>query len=95
MKAKVNGTEIHYTIEGEGPWITLSHSLACDSSMWDPQIDMLKKNFKVLRFDTRGHGQSARLRANTHLTSWPTTCTACSARSASPARTGWVCRWVA
>lgn len=59
MKAKVNGTEIHYAIEGEGPWITLSHSLACDSSMWDPQIDMLKKNFKVLRFDTRGHGQSA------------------------------------
>ena len=56
MKARVNGTEIHYTVEGEGPWITLSHSLACDCSMWDPQIDMLKKNFKVLRFDTRGHG---------------------------------------
>lgn len=59
MKAKVNGIDIHYSIEGEGPWITLSHSLACDASMWDPQIDMLKKNFKVLRFDTRGHGQSA------------------------------------
>ncbi len=58
MKVKANGIDIHYTIEGDGPWITLSHSLACDSSMWDPQIDLLKKNFKVLRFDTRGHGQS-------------------------------------
>ncbi len=59
MKTQVNGTDISYSIEGEGPWITLSHSLACDSSMWDPQMEMLKKSFKVLRFDTRGHGQSA------------------------------------
>ena len=59
MKAKVNGVEIEYTIEGEGPWMTLSHSLACDSSMWDPQMDMLKERFKVLRFDTRGHGGSS------------------------------------
>jgi 3-oxoadipate enol-lactonase len=58
MKAKVNGINIHYSVEGEGPWLTLSHSLACDSAMWDPQMDMLKKQFKVLRFDTRGHGQS-------------------------------------
>ena len=58
MKARVNGIDIHYSIEGEGPWITLSHSLACDASMWDPQIDMLKKCFKVLRFDTceQDHG---------------------------------------
>ena len=58
MKAATNGIDINYTIDGDGPWITLSHSLACDSSMWDPQIDMLKKRFKVLRFDTRGHGKS-------------------------------------
>ncbi len=58
MKAKVNGIEISYSVEGEGPWITLSHSLACDSAMWDAQMDMLEKQFKVLRFDTRGHGQS-------------------------------------
>ena len=59
MKAKVNGIEINYSVEGSGPWLTLSHSLACDSGMWDPQMEMLKKQFKVLRFDTRGHGQSA------------------------------------
>ncbi len=59
MKTRVNGIDINYSTEGEGPWITLSHSLACDISMWDPQIEMLKKSFRVLRFDTRGHGQSA------------------------------------
>jgi len=58
MKAKTNGIELHYTIEGEGPWLVMSHSLACNSHMWDPQVPMLTKRFKVLRFDTRGHGQS-------------------------------------
>jgi len=59
MKAKTNGIEIHYTVEGEGPWLTMSHSLACNLSMWDDQIALLKRHFKVLRFDTRGHGQSS------------------------------------
>lgn len=49
---------IYYEIEGEGPWMTLSHSLACNLHMWDPQMALLTKHFKVLRFDTRGHGKS-------------------------------------
>jgi 3-oxoadipate enol-lactonase len=59
MKIKANGIEIHYEIEGNGPWITLSHSLACNLHMWDPQMPVLTKKFKVLRYDTRGHGQSS------------------------------------
>ena len=58
MKAKSNGIEINYTIEGRGPWIVMSHSLACDRSMWDEQAQLLKANHRVLRFDTRGHGGS-------------------------------------
>ena len=58
MKVKTNGIEINYEVEGNGPWITLSHSLACNLHMWDEQMDLLTKRFKVLRFDTRGHGQS-------------------------------------
>jgi 3-oxoadipate enol-lactonase len=61
--AHVNGVEIFYqmdgNLDGSAPWLTLSHSLACDSSMWDPQIDLLSRSFKVLRFDTRGHGRSS------------------------------------
>ena len=56
----VHGIDLHYTIDGtQGPWITLSHSLACNLSAWDAQAELLKKDFRVLRFDTRGHGLSS------------------------------------
>ncbi|MCZ7566715.1 MAG: 3-oxoadipate enol-lactonase [Burkholderiales bacterium] len=45
-------------MEGDGPWITMSHSLACSLHMWDEQAALLARHFKVLRFDTRGHGAS-------------------------------------
>ena len=59
MRIKTNHIEIHYEIEGNGPWLTLSHSLACDLHMWDDQMPALTPHYKVLRFDTRGHGQSS------------------------------------
>ncbi|MBI4193942.1 MAG: 3-oxoadipate enol-lactonase [Betaproteobacteria bacterium] len=58
MKIKANGIDIHYTIEGDGPWVTLSHSLACNLGMWDEQAKVLSKNYRVLRYDTRGHGET-------------------------------------
>ena len=58
MKTKTNGIETHYTIEGDGPWLAMSHSLACNLSMWDEQAKLLATRFKVLRYDTRGHGES-------------------------------------
>jgi 3-oxoadipate enol-lactonase len=36
----------------------LSHSLACSLVMWQPQMAVLESAFQVLRFDTRGHGDS-------------------------------------
>ena len=56
MKARANDIDIHYTIEGEGPWLVMSHSLACDSRMWEAEVKALSKRFKVLCVDTRGHG---------------------------------------
>ncbi len=58
MKVRANGIEINYLAEGDGPWITMSHSIACNLHMWDDQAAVLTKHFKVLRFDTRGHGAS-------------------------------------
>jgi 3-oxoadipate enol-lactonase len=58
MKLKANGMDINYEIEGDGPVVTFSHSLACNLSMWDEQVRALKGRYRVLRFDTRGHGQS-------------------------------------
>jgi 3-oxoadipate enol-lactonase len=60
MKAKVNGIETNYEIHGaEGaPWLTFSHSLACSLRMWDGQVAAFKDRFRILVYDTRGHGES-------------------------------------
>ena len=59
--AKVNGTEIHYEMHGEqgSSWLILSHSLACTTRMWDPQVAALKDRYCILNYDMRGHGKSA------------------------------------
>ncbi|MBT9442568.1 MAG: 3-oxoadipate enol-lactonase [Acidovorax sp.] len=50
---------IYYTVDGtRGPWLVLSHSLGCDVSMWDLQMPALAERYRVLRYDTRGHGRS-------------------------------------
>ena len=59
MKIRTNDIETNYVIEGEGPWLTMSHSLACNLSMWDEQAKLLAGRFRVLRYDTRGHGGSS------------------------------------
>ena len=59
MKVQTNGIEINYEISGSGPWVTLSHSLACNLHMWDDQMAALTSKYQVLRFDTRGHGASS------------------------------------
>jgi 3-oxoadipate enol-lactonase len=56
-----DGVRIAYRIDGAAddrrPWLVFSHSLACDHTMWDPQMADFA-DFRVLRFDTRGHGAS-------------------------------------
>jgi 3-oxoadipate enol-lactonase len=39
--------------------LVLSHSLGADHTMWNPQMAGLTRYFRVLRYDTRGHGASA------------------------------------
>jgi 3-oxoadipate enol-lactonase len=59
MHAHVNGVEIAYSTEGDaGPWLVMSHSLGCTQAMWDPQMAALAGHYRVLRYDTRGHGKS-------------------------------------
>lgn len=40
------------------PWIVLSNSLGATMRMWEPQLPLLEASFRVLRYDTRGHGAS-------------------------------------
>lgn len=42
----------------DGPVVVLSNSLGSTHRMWDAQIGALERQFRVLRYDTRGHGAS-------------------------------------
>ncbi len=55
-----NGVRMAYRFDGpEGaPVLMLSNSLMSTHRMWDPQMTDFTRNFRVLRYDTRGHGAS-------------------------------------
>lgn len=52
---------VHYSLTGaaNAPVVVLSNSLGTNSSMWDLQAAALEQKFRLLRYDTRGHGQSS------------------------------------
>ena len=56
----VDGVRFNTRVDGpEGaPWLTFSNSLATDLGLWDAQAVLLEDRFRILRYDTRGHGQS-------------------------------------
>jgi len=59
--AQIDGnTRIYYRVEGlpTKPVLILSHSLGADHGMWLPQVPALLDYFRILRYDTRGHGAS-------------------------------------
>ena len=60
MKVQANGIAINYRIDGpEGaPWVTMSNSLATTHRMWDAQIEAFTRQYRVLRYDKRGHGET-------------------------------------
>lgn len=58
---KSQDAEINYQTFGDAnhPAIVFSNSLGTKYSMWQPQIDALKKDYYVICYDTRGHGASS------------------------------------
>jgi 3-oxoadipate enol-lactonase len=55
-----NGISMCYQLDGpEGaPVVMFSNSLMSNYAMWEPQMPALTERFRVLRYDTRGHGGS-------------------------------------
>lgn len=55
-----NGSKLFYTADGPAgaQWLVLSNSLATDNRMWLAQMDAFTTTHRVLRYDSRGHGQS-------------------------------------
>ena len=54
------GKTLSIQVEGseQAPIIIFSNSLGTDKGMWDPQAAYFKEKYRVVRYDTRGHGQS-------------------------------------
>nr|WP_184638815.1 3-oxoadipate enol-lactonase [Streptomonospora salina] len=52
--------DVHHVVQGprDAPLLVLSGSLGSTLQMWRPQIDALSQDFRVVAYDTRGHGGS-------------------------------------
>jgi 3-oxoadipate enol-lactonase len=54
------GRRLFYRFDGpeDAPVVLFSNSLGTDHAMWDGLVPTLTSRFRVLRYDTRGHGRS-------------------------------------
>jgi 3-oxoadipate enol-lactonase len=59
-RVDVDGVGIAYRLDGdpEAPSVVLLNSVGCDLHMWDPHVDSLGADLRVVRYDARGHGAS-------------------------------------
>jgi 3-oxoadipate enol-lactonase len=57
----VDGCRLWYEVSGsrDAPPLLLSHCLGASADLWASQLDAFNKHFRVIRYDTRGHGRSA------------------------------------
>ncbi|AIU28533.1 3-oxoadipate enol-lactonase [Pandoraea pnomenusa] len=58
---EVDGATLRVAIDGDesAPALVLSNSLGTTLDMWAPQVPALAREFRVIRYDTRGHGGSS------------------------------------
>jgi len=56
----LNDIQLHYALDGDAhkPVLILSNSLGTTLDMWLPQLESFSRHYRVLRYDTRGHGNS-------------------------------------
>lgn len=54
----VEGGNLYYEVEGDGPALVLIHAGIADLSMWDAQVPAFRNRFRVIRYDSRGYGRS-------------------------------------
>jgi len=60
IKISNGNHQINFECSGNdnGPVIAMAHSLGCNLHMWDAQMPLLEPDYKIIRLDMRGHGQS-------------------------------------
>jgi 3-oxoadipate enol-lactonase len=59
--AESGGVRLYYELSGipRGPVLVLANSLGSNLRMWDKVLPAFESTYRVLRFDMRGHGESA------------------------------------
>jgi 3-oxoadipate enol-lactonase len=60
IKTLVNNLVVSYTDQGpdDAPVLIFIHGFPLNKSMWNKQVEELKKNYRVIVYDIRGHGDS-------------------------------------
>ncbi len=58
--ADINGLRVSYTDDGraDSPVIIFVHGFPLNKTMWSSQVEALEKNYRVITYDIRGHGES-------------------------------------
>ncbi|WP_432514735.1 3-oxoadipate enol-lactonase [Kineococcus sp. SYSU DK001] len=60
----MTATRLHHTVDAapdlppDAPVVVLGPSIGARLGMWDPQVPVLAAEFRVVRYDTRGHAPS-------------------------------------
>ena len=58
MKIKTNGIQMNYELSGKGKDLVLIHGFTDNLNMWFNQAPEFSKQYRVLRYDVRGFGQT-------------------------------------
>lgn len=56
--APINGAKIYYEIVGDGPPFVMIHAGVADSHQWNNEFTYFSQNYRIVRYDLRGYGQS-------------------------------------
>lgn len=62
--AEVNGTRLYYEVAGSGHPLTLIHGALVNRHLWDEQVAAFAQRYTVVRYDMRGFGDSALVKAD-------------------------------
>ena len=56
----MSAVEVDFTVDGpeDAPVLVLSNSLGATRATWDPQVPALAERYRLVTYDTRGHGSS-------------------------------------
>ena len=60
MRAQINGIELRYEMQGDGPDVVLTHGMGGRLEVWDGTARELAKRYRVTTWDVRGFGESSK-----------------------------------